>query len=251
MSYILKSAIPCPTPVSKLSWGSRLYRIVPLLSASILLGWLVSCNGCQKPTPQTPEQKATAPRIDTTARIVMEVSKCARLYTTEYQIHKIVTHSDAPTLEGKVLGMSVKVPTRLGDRKVAIPIDVTLKAYIDFAEFSERNIQRPTDSTIVVTLPDPHILATSTRIDNRGTRQYIDLARSRYTDAEITEYARQGTDSILSHIGEFGITQQAERSAATALVPLIQRMGYQEEHITVRFRKNFSNPELIRMIQKN
>lgn len=176
-------------------------------------------------------------RVDTTARIVYEVTQCARLYTTEYVIHKIVTHTDAPTIEGNVLGIPVKMKTRVGNRKVAIPIDVTLKAYIDFTNFSEKNIER-TDSTITLTLPDPKIIATASKVDHRRTRQFIDGMRSRYTDEEMSNFAQQGADSIISHAASFGIIEQAELSAATNLYPLLLRMGFKEQNVTIRFRKN-------------
>ncbi len=226
------------------------HKAIILLLSVVLLVLQASFVSCNKPTDNSSVTTSAAKiHVDTTARIVMEVSRSARLYTTEYKIHKVVTYTDNPTVEGKVVGIPVKMPTRLGDRKVAIPIDVTLKAYIDFNNFSPENVKRA-DSTVVITLPDPQIIATATRIDNTGTRQYIDLARSRYTDAEITALASQGTDSIMSHISQFGIVAQAERSAATILVPILRRMGYKDTNISIRFRKNYTDSELIRMIQK-
>lgn len=185
----------------------------------------------------------------TPALIAMQVSRQARLYTAECRVHKIVTYSDDPVIEGMVFGAPVKVRARLGDRKVAIPIDVTLKAYVDFAGFSEKNIERR-DSQLVITLPDPCIAATASKIDNRATRQYIDGLRSRFTDAEITSFARQGADSVMSHASRLGIVERAERSAAVQLLPILQQMGYREENVTVRFRKKFSDGELLRMIEK-
>lgn len=217
------------------------------LIMSVLPAAFVACN---RPVANEPKTTASPKsRVDTTARIVLEVSRCARLYTTEFQIHKVVTYSDNPSVQGKVAGIPVSMPTRIGDRKVAIPINVTLKAYIDFKDFGPANVQC-NDSSVVITLPDPQIVATATRIDNAGTRQYIDLARSRYSDAEITSFASQGTDSILSHISSFGIVEQAERSAATILVPILQRMGYKDTAVTIRFRKDYTDSDLIRMIQK-
>ena len=34
----------------------------------------------------------------------------------------------------------MKMP--VGDRKIAIPMNVTLKGYIDFSDFSERNVRK-------------------------------------------------------------------------------------------------------------
>ena len=97
-----------------------------LLSAGIV-PYTASCSGCGDGKDSVADVKAV--RTDTVARIVMEVSRQARLYTTEAVIHKLVTYSDAPSLEGKIMGIPVKVPTRVRDRKIAIPIDVTLNLH--------------------------------------------------------------------------------------------------------------------------
>ncbi len=189
-----------------------------------------------------------AERVDTTARIVMQVNKCSRLYTSEYEIHKVVTHSDKPTVEGQVFGMKFTMPARIGERKVAIPVTVTLKAYIDFSAFSAANVKR-TPAGIVLTLPDPQITATASRVDHAGVRQYIDLTRSRYSDEEISGFARQGADSIMSHAAGLDIVSQAQRSAAELLVPMLRRMGYDESQITISFRSDLTEESLFKKLQ--
>ena len=209
---------------------------------------LWSCQHGQK--DQSMEADSAIVHTDTTALLVMQVKDCARLYTTEFVVRKIVTFTDNPTMKGKFLGFDVDMPTRLGDRKIAIPIDVTLKAYIDFAEFGPQNVER-TDSSITVTLPDPHVVSTASKVDNEGTRQYIDGLRSRFTDSEVTALAHQGADSIWAHASRLGIEEQAMRSAATQLLPLLHRMGYKEKNVTIRFRKHFSDQDWVKMIEKD
>lgn len=231
-----------------------MYDMCPLKHLSAIC--VVTCAltvlpGCHRSSSPAGGDKAAAGQVrtDTTAQVVLEVSRSARLYTSEFIIHKIVTHTDNPVVEGNVLGVPVKMKAAIGNRKMAIPIDVTLKAYIDFADFGEKNVTR-TDSTITVTLPDPVIMASASKVDHKAMRQYVDGMRSRYSDAEIAEYARQGADSVISHADKFGIVAQAERSAAATLIPMLQRMGYKEHQISVRFRKKFTENELFRMTQK-
>lgn len=219
-----------------------------LWTAILLLGSTFACNRSAEPVPPAPQP--VQPAVDTTAAIVLQVSQCARLYTTEYHIHKIVTFSDQPVLKGKVLGIPVEMNTRIGDRKIAIPIDVTLKGAIDFAHFDARQVER-TDSSIVLTLPPPQITATATRVDHQGTRQFIDLTRSRYTDREIAELTRQGTEQVLSHLSQYGIIEQTRSSAARVLSPILQKMGYREDQIVIRFGREYTDQELIRMVQKS
>jgi len=223
-------------------------HIMCVCMISAMLGMAgASCTKRQNAASDTLSGKSAS---TTPALIAMQVSRQARLYTTEYRVHKIVTYSDDPVIEGVVFSTPVKMKARLGDRKVAIPIDVTLKAYVDFADFSEKSIERR-DSQLVITLPDPRITATASKIDNHATRQYVDGLRTRFTDAEITNFARQGADSILSHASRLGIVERAERSAAVQLLPILQKMGYKEENVTIRFRKKFSDDELLRMIERN
>ena len=222
-----------------------------LRTMAVCLG-LLALWACQRktaddaPEQPVPQQEQAAP----TARIVMEVSKQSRLYTTEYQIHKLVTFADNPTLEGKVLGVPVKMKARWGDRKVAIPVDLTLKGYIDFSDFSTQNVLHEGDKLIVI-LPDPQVVATASKVDHQGTRQYIDPLRSRFTDAELAELTRQGADSILSHTGQLGIAEQARKSATALLVPMLCQLGYDERNIIVRFRKSFDETDIQPHLQKN
>ncbi len=176
-------------------------------------------------------------KIDTTATIVNQIVRCSRLYTTEYKIHKLVTHADTRRLEGKILSVPVSLPLTVGDRKIAIPIDVTVKAYIDFSDFSAARIQR-TEKGIVVTLPNPKVIVSSSKIDEKGIRQYIDLTRSRYSSAEVVAFAKQGEDSIVKHLDQTDILKSAERSAAQVLLPMLHRMGYDESQVVIRFDKN-------------
>lgn len=204
-------------------------------------------SGQAQASSQDKEQHATA--ADSMRRLVMTVRSSARLYVTEMQVHKLVTNTDEPVLKGLVLGMAVNMPARVGKRRVLIPLDVTIKAYIDMQQFDERNVER-TDSTLIVTLPDPQVVITASKIDNKGTRQYVDWTRSRYTDAEITALAQQGEDSIARHMSHYGIEQEAQRSAANQLLPLLQQLGYKEGQVTVRFKKSFTDNDFITMTRK-
>lgn len=225
----------------------------PFGSASLLLLLVVllSLCGCKEktgtPVP-VPTDSVTVRKPDK-AQLVMEVARTSRLYTTEYQVHKIVTHSDNPTLEGQVLGMPFKMKTRWGDRKVAIPITVTLKAYVDFSQFSADQVKRTPDGHLEIILPDPTVIQTASRVDHSGTRQYIDATRSRYTDAEISDFARQGADSILSHSMQLDIVDQAERSAAQTLFPMLRRMGYKDGQVTISFRREVKQPGGLQIIR--
>lgn len=194
--------------------------------------------------------EASVNEIDTIPMLVTQVQQCSRLYTTEYHIHKIVTHDDKLKLSGRFMKQDFNVNLPLGERRIAIPMDATLKAYIDLSGFSDKNIKRR-GKDLIVTLPDPKIILTSTKIDHKEVKQYVALTRHNFTDAELTSYELQGRKQIISSIPQMGIVHQAQQSAARQLVPIFTAMGYKEKDITISFRKTFSIKDLGSMIEVN
>lgn len=200
---------------------------------------IVSCGKKQPKTPEPVKPTEQVERIDTTATLVMQIQKCSRLYTTEYQVHKIVTHDDDIKLKGKLFSKNYNITLPLGQRKVAIPMEATLKAYVDFAEFSADNVRR--DSThIELILPDPRIVLTSSRIDHNEIKEYVALMRSNFSEEELQSYEMQGREVIIHDIANSDITERARQSAANAIVPILRQLGYKPQNITISFRKKFT-----------
>lgn len=171
------------------------------------------------------------------SEIVSRMQQQSKLHTAECQVHKVVLFSDEAALKGII---DIKLP---GERKVAVPIDVTLKGYVDFSEFSDNSIII-SDSLCIITLPDPQVVITSSRVDHAATRQYVGMTRSKFSDAEIARLAAQGEDTIASHISQYGIVDRSRESCARTLVPLLTHMGFKESNIIVRFRKQFDDKEI-------
>lgn len=189
------------------------------------------------------DAEAAAAAIDTVPMLIMQVQKCSRLYTAEYSIHKIVTYDDIVRLKGNVLKRDFNIRLPLGDRKIAIPMDAKLKAYIDFSGFSERNVERR-GKKITVILPDPKVVLTSTKVDHANTKEFVSLTRSRFSDAEMADLERQGRAAIIASIPNLGIIESARASAARVLIPMVEQMGYAEGDITITFRKDFTGRDL-------
>lgn len=202
----------------------------------------VACGGKQ-------ERKAEAaqPQIDTIPTLVMQAQRQSRLYTTEYHIHKVITHDDQLALKGKLLGHDYNMALPLGKRKIAIPVDATVKAYIDFADFSERNVRRDT-SHIEITLPDPHIVLSATRVNHDDIKEYVALMRRNFSDAELASYEQQGRRAIIADIASTDILESARVGAANVLVPMLQQLGYRPENITITFRHDLRGSDLSRLI---
>ena len=197
-------------------------------------------TGCKSENGDTAQDIVT----DTVPSLVIQIQKCARLYTTEYHIHKIVTHNDILKLKGNILRKDIDIKLPLGERKIAFPMDATLKAYIDFSDFSESNIKRNGDK-ITILLPDPKVVMTSSKINRDEVKEYVGLTRSYFTDKELSSYEQQGRQSILNSVSQLGIKQTAQENAARVLVPMLTEMGYKEENITIAFRKSLDIMKLI------
>ena len=199
----------------------------------ILFSWalMAACSSDPEPADTVADNTESRPTL------VQQVRKCSRLYTTEYRIHKIVTHDDVLRLKGQLLRQDFDIPLPLGERKIAIPMDATIKAYIDFSNFSEQNVERDGDR-ITILLPDPQVVLTSSKINRDEIREYVGLTRSHFSDKELTGYEQQGREAILKSIPGLGIEETARENAARVLVPLLTDMVYDERNVTIAFRRD-------------
>ena len=220
--------------------------IVALL---VIVGGLYFCGDWRVQSDDDAKQEAAiAQGIDTVPMLIMQVQKCSKLYTAEYRVHKIVTHDDALRLKGSLLKKQFDIKLPMADRKIAIPIDAKLKAYIDFSDFSEKNIERD-GKKITIVLPDPQVSMTSSKIDQKNVRQYVALTRSDFSDAELADYQQQGRKAIIESIPKMGILESAQRNAAKVLVPMLKELGYAEEDITIAFRKQYGPKDMFSILK--
>lgn len=200
----------------------------------VLLLALGGFRGC-KQKPSSIAGAGDSVPVDTSGA-VMRLRAQSRLYTSEYRIHKIVTHDDLLRFQGQFLGYSYEKTFHLGDRKIAIPINATFKAYVDFSGFSEKNVERY-DSLIHIILPDPRVILTSSSVDHDGIRQYTSMFRSGYSDREMADLTAQGVESIIAGMGQTDIIERARESAARVIIPLMVQLGYRPDHVVVTFRQ--------------
>lgn len=214
----------------------------------ITLCVLLLLSSCSKDN-KTEQEEGTVAAPDTIPMMVMQIKSCSKLYTAEYKVHKIVTHDDQVKLKGSFLQKQFDITLPIGKRKIAIPMDATLKAYIDFSTFSENNIRR-NGNKIEITLPDPKVEIVSSRINHNEIKRQVALLRSGFSDEEITGYERQGRAAIINSIPQMGIIGMAQESAAHILIPLVTQLGYKEKDVTICFRKEFKTGDLPMIIDK-
>ena len=214
-----------------------------LLVLLFLLGILRSC-GSTNPIDTSEETATVEDPTQELQQLIYRIQNCSRLYTTEYQVHKIITHEEAEQIT--VMGVKLNLP--FTDRHIAIPMDATLKAYIDLGAFSSQNIQTDGEK-VLVTLPDPHIEVTSAVVDHDGTLKHTTLFSGTYSAREMEALHQQGLKAIEENILKSDIFENARLSATRTLVPLITRMGYKEENIRVVFgQESYTPADLSRLI---
>lgn len=214
------------------------FRRLPIIIIA-LAGLLTACTADtqETPEPQLPD-------------LVMQIQKQARLYSTECHVHKIISHNDTRQLDATILGQDFHLPLPLGKRSVAIPIEATVKAFIDFSDFSSSNVQHNGDHVEII-LPDPQIELTSTRINHEEVRQYVPLLRANFTDEELTQLENAGREAIVKDLPKLDITEQARQNAARTLIPMLAQMGFPTDKVTITFRKHFTPGELRGFISTN
>ena len=213
-------------------------KLALYLLASALVA--IACTGGKAESEAAP--------IDTVPVMVMQIRKCSKLYTAEYKVRKIVTHDDEVELKGSLFQRKFNIAVPMSSRKIAIPVDAKLKAYVNFGGFSEKNVDIDGDKVEII-LPDPKVELTSSRIDHDGIKKHVSLIRSDFTDAEMASYEKQGRGQIIKSIPRMGIIDMARAGAAHALVPMLVRMGFKEENITITFRKEFTADDLPMLLE--
>lgn len=117
----------------------------------------------------------------------MKLRNADRLYVAEYVIHKLVTADDVNRYVGSIAGRKVELDLSIGERKIAIPMDAHLKAYVDFSSLRAEDIvitENP--RSLTVTLPAPRVVLTSSKIDHDAIREFRGFFRSRFSDEEMS-----------------------------------------------------------------
>lgn len=202
-----------------------------IVIAAIVAALFFLLCGCEK----TEESKQ---QVDTIPYMLQQIQQCSRLYVSEYQVRKIVTHRDDSHISARLFGSEVSVRVPASDRRVAIPINATLKAYINMSDVKAQDITRRADGKIEVHLPEPEVITTATGIDYDGMKQHTSLFGKDFSDEELSSYETRGRKEIIKEIPRLGIKEDARRSAAKMLIPIISYLGMQQEDIIITFTQD-------------
>lgn len=196
---------------------------------TLCLSLLLSCGSSDEQEVLTAKECT-----DSVAVIVNKIAKCSRIHTAEMQMHKVVVAEDPLNVGGSIFGTNFNIDIPLGDRKIAIPMNATVKAYIDLSKFSKENVKID-GKDILIELPKPAITLTSTEIDHDEVKADIAFFRSNFSDEEITEFTKKGREEIIKAVPKTDIIEKAQSGAAAVIVPMLMQLGYKDKNIRVVF----------------
>lgn len=185
---------------------------------------------------------------DTLSVLMTSISACSRLYSAQYDLRKILVYTDTTTISGNFMSHHVKLNLPLSDRRIALPISATAKAFIDFGKLKKENVVRHGDKLEII-LPDPEITLTSTAIDHKGVRKKVGLLRHGFTDEEITSIQQHGRKEILDGLAKTDILLDAQESATRLIVPIAVQCGFKEENVKVTFRKSLQSDGMSSLVR--
>ncbi len=182
--------------------------------------------------------------------MISQIVNCAKLNTVQYNVHKLLTYEDLHAIEGSIFSEKISIPIP-GERKLIVPIDATIKAYIDFSSFNSSNIDIQGEQ-LKITLPNPQIVLSSSKIDYKNEKQYLSWNRSRFTSEEIEKFTAQGRASILASMVNSDILDRSRISAYKTLLPILTAAGYKQENITISFtdeiEQNIHNKDILQKL---
>jgi Protein of unknown function (DUF4230) len=145
---------------------------------------------------------------------VLSLKELSDLAVTEITVTKIIKASDEP------------VWYKVGDRKILISCEATIKAGIDLSQLTEDDISIKGKS-ITITLPKPKIISLNLppgkiKVEYEETGMF----RSSFSTAERDALVAQGEQQIRKSAAELGVLETANDHATLFITGFLKRLGY-------------------------
>lgn len=161
--------------------------------------------------------------------LLHSINTTPMLYTVQCVAQTTVIERSSPALD------------LFGQRTAIIPVEANIKAGVDLSQL--KNI-RISGKTVYVTLPDPVIEIESTRILNDEIVTSVAPLRFDFTNEELTQIARKGTDAIRNDLGKYNLVEPAQQQAEIIIGNIVSRMGYEA---VFENRRQYENRELFNL----
>ncbi|HRP55339.1 DUF4230 domain-containing protein [Agriterribacter sp.] len=154
---------------------------------------------------------------------ILALKEINELVTVEYIVNKIIKASDDKTWY------------KIGDRKILMTCEATLKAGIDFSSLNAEHIQ-VNNKQVTLTLPHASLFSVSIKPEDiKVAYEEIGAFRSSFTTQERDALAAQAQQQIEDSADSLGVLQTAEANASLFASRFLRNMGY--EKVIVQFGK--------------
>lgn len=161
--------------------------------------------------------------------VILTLKEMSDLATVEYTVTKIIKANDNKTW------------FKIGDRKILMSCEATIKAGVDLNNISENNF-RISGKDIKVQLPPPKVISLSIPPEKiKVEYQDISVFRDPFKTGERDQLASQAEAQIRNSIDSLGILEQAKANTSLFVHNTLKQMGY--ENITITYSGSpFVNP---------
>ncbi|TAD87306.1 MAG: DUF4230 domain-containing protein [Bacteroidetes bacterium] len=198
-AFHFKSSAPAPQDASGLSIsiGAKICTAVLLLIGS----------ACQRPAPAASD-------------VAMALQNLSELATVEYTVTKVVAANDDVDWY------------KLGERKVLITCQATIKAGINLKEIDAAQVVI-NERSISLRLPPPKILSVNLPPENiKVAWQQVGFLRGSFTATETNALMVQAEQQMWNAGNIVGIDEQAKVNTQSAVGQLLRQLGFTQINIT-------------------
>ena len=166
-----------------------------------------------------------------------EIRNIGQLSTTEYTVGKIIKLVDSKSSLTEIEWVEWTDIPQYGDRKILISCKAKIKAGVDFTQLKEGDIT-VSGKTLEIKLPPATV--TSFSMDPNSIRtemENITGSRRAFTQAEKTQFLKQGEKAIKEDLAESGILNDANKNAEEFVKDFYTQMGFDKVIVTATIEK--------------
>lgn len=166
-----------------------------------------------------------------------EIRNIGQLSTTEYTVGKIIKLVDSKSNLNEIEWKEWTEVPQYGDRKILISCKAKIKAGVDFTQLKEGDI-KVSGTTIEIKLPPAKVTSFSMDPNSIHTEmENITGSRSAFTQAEKTQFLKQGEKAIKEDLVETGILADAHKNAEEFVKDFYSQMGFDKVIVTTTIEK--------------
>jgi hypothetical protein len=151
---------------------------------------------------------------------VLALKEMGNLATTEYTVTKIVKANDNKTWY------------KLGDRKILISVEATLKAGIDLTSITADNISID-GKKISISLPPPKLLSLKLPPEKiKVEYEEVGMLRNEFSNSERDALLAQGENQIRNSVKELGLLETTEKNTRAFITEFLKKLGYEDIRVS-------------------